>query len=266
MNHAFGIKGSVRKLEQRKHHKQNAIADLAHLRDFHSYDLEFSRSGQLLQETSYKLGGSFDCITRFDYNELGKIIHTEQFDGKGRRDGSSQFIYSDSKCIWVNRDSQDVITSNGIDQYQDSLLLSASTFNAEDKLRRLKTFEYSNQKLLKSKSQYYLPDGTANECWHTEYDSEGRIFLTFCLKEDGSPLGNGKYLYEYDSDGRESKVWTFSEFGDDKTATSLAMYKYINDDAGNWIERHECHMWRADSRQSRSLTTRTIAYFEKDER
>jgi len=114
---------------------------------------------------------------------------------------------------------------------------------------------------VKSESLYYLLDGTVCEHWLADYDSEERIHKTYGLKADGSPLGDGKYLYEYDQEGRRSKIWTFNEFGHDNIATNVTIYEYVNDDIGNWLERHEYHLWRDDSYQSKRLTTRTLTYY-----
>ena len=96
--------------------------------------------------------------------------------------------------------------------------------------------------------------------------SEGRIHKTYGLKADGSPPGDGKYLYKYDQEGRRSKIWTFNEFGHDNIATNVTIYEYVNDDIGNWLERHEYHLWRDDSYQSKRLTTRTLTYYEDNPR
>jgi len=266
MNEAFGVKGSVYHLEQRKQHKQDPTDPLVHIRDFDSYDVEFSPSGPVLLETWYTRSCSVHRRTRFEYNEAGRLIHTVSFDGAGSELGSSEHTYPESKCIWVNRDSRGVITSHGVDNYSGTHLLSTFTFDNENRLKRVKRFEYSNDRLVKSDSLRNLPDGTVYERWLTDYDSEGRIHSTYGLKGDGSPLGDGKYLYEYDQEGRRSKTWTFSEFGDDNIATKVTIYEYVNDEIGNWIERHECHRWRDDSYKSRSLTTRTLTYYQNRSR
>ena len=48
--------------------------------------------------------------------------------------------------------------------------------------------------------------------------------------------------------------------GNDNIATNATIYEYANGEIGNWIERHEYHLWRDDSYQSKRLTTRTLAY------
>lgn len=74
-------------------------------------------------------------------------------------------------------------------------------------------------------------------------------------------MGDGKYLHEYDEEGRISKLRTFSEFDEDNVASSVTIYQYVNDDRGNWIERSELHLWRNDSYQSKTTTTGKLTYY-----
>ena len=260
MNEAFEVRGSVCKLEQRKQRKQDPDDPLCCTRDLHTYDVEFSPSGNVLLETSYTHSGLVHRRIRFDYDEAGRLDRTVTCDGTGKHLGSSVLTYSESKCIWVNRDAEGV-TTNGVSEYSGKHLILTRSFDSENKLRTAKSFEYSGSKVSKSESLYHLPDGTVYERWLADYNSEGRICRTYGLKADGSPLGDGKYLYEYDQEGRRSKTWTFSEFSDDNIATNVTIYEYVNNEIGNWIERHEYHLWRDDSHQSKRLTTRTFTYY-----
>jgi hypothetical protein len=265
MNEAFGVKGCVHKLEQRKQRNQDLQDPLLHVRDLDSYDVEFSASGQVLLETSYTHSGMVDRCTRSEYDETGRLVRTVSVDGSGKHVASSVLTYSESKCIWVNSDAEKV-TANGVSEYSGKHLISTRSFDNENRLRTAKSFEYSEGTLLKSDSLYYLPDGTVYEHWITDYNPEGRIRRTYGLKADGSPLGDGKYIYEYDQEGRRSKILTFNEFADDNVATKVTIYQYVNDETGNWIERLEYHMWRDDSYQSKGLTRRTVSYYGANSR
>jgi hypothetical protein len=261
MNEAFEVTGRIRKLQQRQQRKQDPQDPLAHVPDLYSFDVEFSASGQPALETSYTQSGSVHRCTRFEYNEAGSLVRTASVDGVGNKVGSSELTYTESKCIWVNRDALGIVANHGTDEYGGGHMLSTSSFDNQNRLRRLKTFEYSDGRLVKSDSFYYLPDGAVYEHLLAYYDPEGKIHKTYGVKADGSPLGDGKYLYEYDQEGRRSKTWIFSEFGDENIATNVTIYEYVNDDIGNWIERREHHLWRDGSYQSKSLTTRTLTYY-----
>lgn len=260
MNDIYGIKGRVHRLEQRKHLKFE-VDGLAHTANHDSFDVEFSDTGQVLQETIYSYGGSACRSTRFEYDEAGRLTRTAELNNTGAEIGVSEHVYFEGKCTWANRDVAGMITSRGVDEYNGEHLILLSTFDGNDRLKRVKTFEYLDNKLTKSDSRYYLPDGAMYERWLTDYDSHGRVHRTHGLKADGSPLGDGKYLYEYGEEGRIDKVWTFNEFGEDNIASGVTIYQYVNDDRGNWIERSQLHLWRNDSYQSKTTTTRKLAYY-----
>jgi hypothetical protein len=67
--------------------------------------------------------------------------------------------------MWVNRDAMGIITRHGVDEYNDASLILGSSFDAQDRPRRVQTFEYLDNRLAKSDSRYYLPDGAMYERW-----------------------------------------------------------------------------------------------------
>jgi hypothetical protein len=261
VNENYAVKGCVRRLEQRKRSRDNS-EPLNQTLDLWSFDVEFSLSGQVLQKTSYTCGGAVYRSTRFEYDETERLIRTTSFDSTGSGLASSELAYTEGECIWINREAAGIITSRGVDEYSGENLILMSTFDAQGRPRTVKSFEYLDHKLAKSDSRYYLPDGAMYERWLTDYDSQGRVLRTHGLKADGSPLGDGKYRYEYDEEGRIGKVWTFTEFDDDNIASSVTIYQYVNDHRGNWIGRSEFHLWRNDSYQSKTTTTRKLTYYE----
>jgi hypothetical protein len=260
MNENYSVKGCVRRLEQRKQSRLDS-EPLNQTLDLWSFDVEFSLSGQVLQKTSYTYGGTVYRSTHFEYDEAGRLIRTASFDSRGAGLASSELAYTEGKCTWINRDAMGVVSSRGVDEYNGEHLILVSSFDGQDRPKTVKSLEYLDNKLAKSESQYYLPDGAMYERWLTGYDSQGRVLRTQGLKADGSPLGDGKYLREYDEEGRISRVWTFSEFGEDNIASRVTIYQYVNDDRGNWIERSEFHLWRNDSYQSKTTTTRKLTYY-----
>jgi YD repeat-containing protein len=256
----FGLKGSVRSLAQRKQSRPTSER-LQLVPDHNSFDVFFSLSGQVLQQTSHTYGGAIHHSTRFEYDEAGRLIRTTTSDSSEVSLETSELVYPVGQCVWVKRDGGGVMTSRGVDDYDGEYLILASTFDIQDRLKRSKNFEYLNNRLRKSDSKYYGGDGVLYERSLAEYDSEGRIQRSYGLKQDGSPLGDGKYSYEYDAEGRIAKHCTFSEFEADEIASKVTIYKYVNDDVGNWIERRESHLWRNDSYASEAITTRKLAYY-----
>jgi hypothetical protein len=259
MNEEYGLKGCVQRLEQRRQSRFDTEG-LRQVPDHNSFDVEFSFLGQVSQKTFYTHGGVVHGSTHFQYDESRRLIRTEDFDRVGTSVGWSELVYSEQKCEWANHDTAGVITSHGVDEYDGNHLVLTSTFDSEGRRKVIKSFDYSNGRLSKSDSRYLLPDGTLHERWLSDYDLEGRIRGTYGLKSDGSPLGDGKYLHEYEEKGRVNKVWSFNEFGDDNIASKVTVYEYVDDDRGNWIERREFHLWRNDSYRSSTTTTRKLEY------
>jgi len=261
MNDNYGVKGRVRRLEQRK---QWGFSEgpLNQVPNFANYDVEFSSTGLVLAKSSYTHGGAVHRSTRFEYNPAGQLVHSEEFDSHGQKLEVSEFVYSESKCKWVTRDVSGATTSHGVDEFDGTNLVLSSRYDSKGNPKSLKSFEYEEGKLSRSVSKYYGYDGAVSEQWMTFYDAMGRAAKTFGLRADGSPLGDGKYAYEYDRESRQIKVWTFNDWED--VACSVSVSEYRNDAAGNWVERHDFHRSKNDSRWTKTTTTRTLSYFPAD--
>jgi len=145
--------------------------------------------------------------------------------------------------------------------YERNLLTLFSAYDHNDQLKRAKSFQYVEIKLHSSDSRYYLPDGTLYEQWISGYDSQGRIASTYGLNAEGKPLGDGKYTYEYDAEGRKSRVWSFNDLAENDVANAVTVYEYETDEVGNWIERREFHRSRSDSHWSNKVSTRKLTYY-----
>jgi hypothetical protein len=235
---------------------------LEHLPNRDSFDVEFSPAGQILRLTTYNMAGAVIGSEHFEYNNSGKMSRSLEFDSTGHQIHSNDFVHqTQGNQVITTNETEGKFAGRTVEVYEGNLLLSFVWYDGDDRLKREKTFQYAGSGLQTSDSRYYLPDGTLVEQWLSSYDSEGRIHRTHGLKAEGSPLGDGKYLYEYNGEGRVSRVWTFREFDDNNTASSVTIHEYVNDDFGNWIERREFHLRRNDSYQSKTTTTRKLAYF-----
>lgn len=261
MNDNYGIKGRVRRLEQRK---QWGFSDgpLSHVPNFDSYDVEFCSTRLVLAKTFYTHSGAVHRSTRFEYNCAGQLVHSEEFDRQGQKLKISELVYAESKCKWRTYDASGTTTSHGVDEYEGTNLVLSSSYDSKGNLKTLKSFEYEEGKLSRSVSKYFGCDGTVSEQWMATCDEAGRIAKTFGVKADGSPLGDGKYAYEYDQEGRRIKVWTFSDWED--VASSVTVSEYTNDAVGNWVKRQDFHHSKSDSRWRKTTTTRTLSYFSDD--
>jgi hypothetical protein len=65
--------------------------------------------------------------------------------------------------------------------------------------------------------------------------SRDRIARTPGLNADGNPPGEGKYLDEYDDEGRLGKLWTCNEFEGHNMASSVTLCEYRNDDFAHFL-------------------------------
>jgi hypothetical protein len=102
------------------------------------------------------------------------------------------------------------------------------------------------------------------EQWLSSYDAAGRIVETYGLSGNGKPLGDGKYKYEYDSEGRTSRVWTFNDTVSGQPATGIKICEYEMDESENWVARREFHQSRGDSTWKMMTTSRKFTYYPPD--
>jgi hypothetical protein len=258
MNENYNVKGPVLKLEQRK----PCIAGLEHLVDYNNFDVEFSPSGQVVHFAQYTGAGNVLRSECHSYHQSGKLARSLEFDSAESEAGTTDYEHdSDGKRIaWNKRDKSGALIGRGVEKYVGNHLVSLVSFRANDVLVRRKTFEYSDNKLVQSVSTYYGPNRDVAERWISTYDAEGRISQTFGLKSDGKPLGDGRYLYEYDQEGRESRVLSLNEFTDDNEPDHISRLAYKCDQHGNWIERCEFSRFRSDPNWRKTVTTRKLTY------
>ncbi|MBS1839241.1 MAG: hypothetical protein JSS69_08925 [Acidobacteria bacterium] len=257
MNKEYEVKGRVHKLEQRKVWN----IGLDHIPNRDCFDVEFSPSGQILRETTYNMGGAVIGSVHFLYNESGKTNRSLEFDSAGRQIHSNDFAHeAEGNRLITISNTDGKFAGRTIEIYEGELLLSFRSYDAENLLKREKVFQYGS-KLQSSDSRYYLRDGTIVEQWLSSYDAEGRIAETYGLKRDGNPLGDGKYKYEYDSEGRVSRLWTFNDTVPEQPATGIKIFEYETDEFQNWMTRREFYQSRGDSKWSMKITSRKLTYY-----
>ena len=264
MNEAYGVKGRVHKLEQRKAHafSLSELPSLAGLRNLDSFDVEFSPSGQILRITNFNMAGNPIGAKHFVDDASGRTIRCIESDEAGRQTSLTDFVYeSEERRIVTTRKPSGELLGRIVEVYESCLLVLFSAYDHNDQLKRERSFQYTDSKLHSSDSRYYLPDGTLYEKWISGYDSQGRIASTYGLNAEGKPLGDGKYGYDYDDEGRQIRVWSFNEFAEDDVANAVTVYKYKTDSIGNWIERREFFRFRSDEHWTKQVTTRNLTYY-----
>jgi len=258
MNDKYDVKGRVRRLEQRK----DWNLGLERLPNRDSFDVEFSPSGQILRLTTYNMASAAIGSEQFVYSDSGKMACSLEFDSAGRQTHSNCFAHqTEGNRVITVSETDGKFTGRTVEVFDGSLVLSFASFDANNLLKKEKTFKYIGNKLQTSETRFFMLDGTLVQRWLSSYNPEGRIAETYGLNGDAKPLGDGKYKYEYDSEGRTSRVWTFNDLVPDGPASGLAIYEYVTDEAGNWVERRDFHQSRGNSAWSMKTTTRRLTYY-----
>jgi hypothetical protein len=211
------------------------------------------------------MAGTVIGSEHFSYNDSGKTSRSVEFDSSGRQIGSHDFVHeiAENRVTTISK-TEGKFQGRTVEVYDEKLLISFASYDGDNLLKREKTFQYAENKLRSSDSRYYLPNGSLVEQWLSSYDSEGRIEETYGLNADDKPLGDGKYRYEYDSEGRSIRVWTFNDLSPDEPAGGIKIYEYETDEFGNWVVRREFYQSRGDSTWSMKTTTRKLTYYPLD--
>ena len=83
----------------------------------------------------------------------------------------------------------------------------------------------------KSTSVYFGPEkGEAVENWISAYGPNGESWLKHLgLKPDGKPLGDGRYIYEYDGEGRRCEVLSFNDSTNDNVPNHIRRFAYSDE-------------------------------------
>jgi len=259
MNENYDVKGRVHRLEQRR----PCVPGLEDLLDHNSFDVEFAPSGQVIYLTQYTGADNVFRSESFIYDESGRLARCLEFDSAESEAGTTEYDYDGAgkRIGWTRRDASGALTGHSVEEYAGKLLVSLVSFRANDVPLLRKTFEYSDNRLVQSVSIYYSPNGEVAERWISTYDAEGRISETFGLKSDGTPLGDGRYVYEYDPEGRESSVLSFNDSALDNEPNHIKRFAYMYDQHGNWIERCEHSRFTRDSNWQKTVTTRKLTYY-----
>jgi hypothetical protein len=120
MNENYDVKGSVHRLEQRRPWKYG----LDDLPNRESFDVEFSPSGQVLQQTDYTNAGGIYRSSRFLYGESGGLIRTLEFDGTGNKLTVSEFEYPGGRRTRITRDAVGIETGRDVEEFDGNLLIA----------------------------------------------------------------------------------------------------------------------------------------------
>ncbi len=258
MNEEYGTRTLVHILRQRT----PTVKGLEHLPNFDCFDVEFSPAGTVLSIARFKGDGSVESTQSFIY-ECGRLVRSRKVDSSDHGECLQSYEYDTFGHLvaWTARSPSGTVIRRGSNQYEANLLIATSTSTGEGLPVLRKHYEYAEGRRIRSIQLYYSQSGALGERWLSTYDGNERLRETFGLRPDGQPLGDGRYRFEYDSDGRQSKVLAFDEWGDTSTPSSVSEFEYMCDEQGNWIERVKRHRFKNDSRWRTTITTRELTYF-----
>jgi hypothetical protein len=262
MKDTYEVKGSVHTLEQRKPWKHG----LDDLPNFDNFDVEFSPAGKILKETQYTNAAAVHRTRRFTYDETGRLARAVELDGRAIEVTVSEYETFQGRRECTTRNAAGVITGHNVDQYEGDLLTLSGTYDASGLPKCLEFFEYAERNLSRSVMKSFGAEGNLLEVSISHFDSQGRIIETYGLTPDGRPLGDGRFVFEYDRDGRRHQILSYSEFRDVEIPNRITGFVYTCDERGNWIERSEYHRFRSNPDWTRRITTRRLSYYSMDGR
>jgi hypothetical protein len=254
----YEVVGSVHTLSQRKQSRLSS-SSLSHLRDFDSFDVGFSSEGLVLTETAYRYDGKVLDMTRFEFDAEKRVVRSITTDDKGVVLTTSDFQHELNRSKETRRDATELVSRIFTNEFDGERPLTLASFLGDGKPVTRKVFEYRERKLVSSVGEYWGVTGELSSRWISSYDEFERLKMTRGQKPDGTPLGDGKYKYEYDGDGRLSECSYLNEFTDE--IASVETYTYIEDVRGNWIERMGVHQWSNNRHRTQNLMTRALTYW-----
>jgi hypothetical protein len=259
MHENYELRVPVFRIEQRK----PCVSGLEHVPNHDNFDVELSPLGKITRLAKFTGGQIVRGSEHVIYDEFDKLVRSIEFDDQGVETANTLFEYG-ADGIFLGSTSRDVsgtVIWRSVEEFVGNLPVSRTTFRADGAISVQKTFEYAEEKLAKSASAYYGPDGGLAERCLSTYDSAGRLAETFGLKPNGEPLGDGRYRYKYDDEGRKLEVLSFNDTGNDTAPSHVTRFVYTCDKHGNWIERCEYGRFRNDSGWRVAVTTRKLTYY-----
>lgn len=259
MDENFEVKGFVKRIEQRT----PGLSGLERLQNFDSFDVDFSPARQILRITYYTNSGTVYKTQVNVFDSTGVHVRTIFLNSDGSETGRTDLEHDErGRCTgWVDFDAAGGVLRRCNRQFAGDRITTIKTMLADGRPVSEKELEYSGNLLAKSFSKYYGKNGDLGEQWISLYEANSRVAETWGLTAEGKPLGDGRYKYEYDEEGRQSRVLSFNDWDAENVPNAITVCEYHCDESGNWVERRKHHRFRSDSRWSTTVTTRKITYW-----
>ncbi|MBQ8228722.1 MAG: hypothetical protein IJZ88_06895 [Clostridia bacterium] len=199
-------------------------------------------------------GGKDELEVKQVYDESGSyVVRDEYYDDDGKLEYSVIKGYSDAektklaketymsaenKVIKiVNYNDGGVISS--VDEYNGSKLASHREYVNGEATGSHFTYEYTDSGLLLNSTEYDAENQVVKTV-KREYNDQGAITLYLETGKDGNQIA--KTVYEYNADGKESKVTFYDgegitghvEYEYDKDGRRVKMSEYVNGELDNY--------------------------------
>jgi len=255
----YDVTGPVRALTQRRENL-TALKSLGNSFDPEFYQIEFSVEGLVRAKTRFRGDGEVYDAERFEYDPTGRITRIVVADSAGQLISSTEFEYPANGKRGVTRNPNGVVIRTCADEFEADRPTVVSSFEADGTPMTRKEFEYRGGRLFRTVASYYAPNDVRFHRWISIFDDRERVQESHGEHVDGSPLGDGKYTYEYRDDGRLWKHSCLNEFTDE--VSSVETYSYSDDTRGNWVEKRGIRLWRNKDLPQSSLWTRELSYYE----
>jgi hypothetical protein len=254
----YDVTGPVGTLTQRTANLA-ALTSLGSNFDPEFYKMEFSVEGLVRAKTRFRGDGEVYDAERFEYDPTGRITRIVVADSAGQLISSTDFEHAANGKRGVTRNPEGVVIRTFADEFEAGRPTLLSSFEADGTSRTRKEFEYRDGRLFRTVASYYAPNDVRFHRWISIFDDRERVQESHGEHVDGSPLGDGKYTYEYRDDGRLWKRSYLNEFTDE--VSSVETYSYFDDTRGNWVEKRGILSWRNKDRPQSSLRTRELSYY-----
>lgn len=178
------------------------------------------------------------------FDELGRVVKTQNFRQNGKHAFTHEMFYKDSDLVRYNfLDKKHRLKYYYVYEYKDGKKISSSRFDRKGKLLQHLDFSCDDEGVVVNKSK-----DSGKVCTHKTYMSDGTIVTTTTYFENGSkPV---KYVRHQDSLGNTIKYQFFR--GNNLTLNYMEISKFIG------RKRSEHYFWYGNSKGQSYYSGRSV--------
>lgn len=161
----------------------------------------FNDQGRLSQKEMYADFGKLDFVSKFKYDEKGRLIETLDVDEEGYAIRREVKQYNDDNLIETTLayDKDDKLTSKTIVQMnKEGLPKEIKIYNGERELVNYRQEKYNDQKKLSEFIVYAPDESTVMLHAHLSYDKGGNLVLQEMTGENDEAFEKEDCTYQFD--------------------------------------------------------------------